>query len=77
MTAGAPETETPTSEPRVVHTCRARIVKRAGPERQAFLEGFPEPVRFGVHTGIAAFYGVTPPEELPATLDYVVAATGG
>lgn len=77
MTAGAPESGSPSSEPRVVHTCRARIVKRAGPERQAFLEGFPDPVRFGVHTGIAAFYGVTPSEELPATLDYVVAATGG
>lgn len=77
MTAGAPESGSPSPEPRVVHTCRARIVKRAGPERQAFLEGFPDPVRFGVHTGIAAFYGVTLSEELPATLDYVVAATGG
>ena len=50
---------------------------RPGPVRQAFLEDFDQPVRFGVHSGIAAFYGVTPAEELPATLDYVVAATGG
>lgn len=62
---------------RVVHTCRARLVKQAGPVRQAFLEDFETPVRFGVHSGIAAFYGVKPAEELPATLDYVVAATGG
>ncbi len=62
---------------RVVHTCRARIEKRAGPVRQAFLEPDERPVRFGVHSGIAAFYGVRPEEELPATLDYVVAATGG
>jgi len=61
----------------VVHTCRSRIVKQAGPVREAFLEDFPNPVRFGVHSGIAAFYGVEPPEEIPATLDYVVAATGG
>ena len=62
---------------KVVHTCHARVEKQAGPVREAFLENFPEPVRFGVHGGIAAFYGVTPAEELPATLDYVVAATGG
>ena len=61
----------------VVHTCRARVVKQAGPVREAFLEDFREPVRFGVHGGIAAFYGMTPAEEIPATLDYVVAATGG
>ena len=61
----------------VVHTCRARVVKQAGAVRRAFLEDFDQPVRFGVHSGIAAFYGVRPAEELPATLDYVVAATGG
>lgn len=67
----------PNPKTKVVHTCHARVIKEAGPVRQAFLEDFGEPVRFGVHSGIAAFYGVTPAEELPATLDYVVAATGG
>ncbi len=67
----------PSPEKKVVHTCHARVVKQAGPVRQAFLEDFDQPVRFGVHSGIAAFYGVTPAEELPATLDYVVGATGG
>lgn len=62
---------------RVVHTCRARIEKQAGPVRRAFIAPDDRPVRFGVHSGIAAFYGVDPEEELPATLDYVVAATGG
>jgi hypothetical protein len=30
-----------------------------------------------VHGGIKHFYGVEPDEELPATLDYMIAAIGG
>jgi hypothetical protein len=29
-----------------------------------------------VHGGIKAFYGVEPEEEVPATLDHIVAAVG-
>ena len=32
---------------------------------------------FGVHGGIKAFYGVEPPEDVPATLDYMVGSVGG
>lgn len=60
----------------LVHTSRSRIVKLKGPLRHAFLEGFPEPVRYGVHGGIKHFYGLEPEEDVPATLDHMVAAIG-
>jgi hypothetical protein len=34
-------------------------------------------IRFGVHGAIKHFYGVEPDEELPATLDHIIAAVGG
>ena len=58
----------------IVHVSKVRITKGKGPLRQAFIENFPEPVRYGLHGGIKKFYGVEPEEELPATLDHVVAA---
>lgn len=61
----------------VVHTSRVRIEKDEGPNRRAYIEGFEDPVRFGVHSGISAFYGIEPKEEFPATLDYIVGAVGG
>ncbi len=65
------------SEAAVVHTSKLRIERIGGPLRHAYLEGFDEPIRFGVHGGIKAFYGVEPPEDVPATLDYMVGAVGG
>ena len=61
----------------LIHTSRLRIEKLKGPLRHAYLEGFREPIRFGVHGGIKKFYGVEPEEEVPATLDYLVASVGG
>ena len=63
--------------PDVVHTSRLRIERVRGPIRQAFLDGFDTPIRFGVHGGIKKCYGVEPDEEVPATLDYIVGAVGG
>ena len=63
------------SEP--VHTSRMRIEKIKGPIRHAYLENFEDPIRFGVHGGIKKFYGVEPEEDIPATLDHMVAAVGG
>lgn len=63
------------TEPR--YRSRVRIRKLEGPHREAFIEPFEEPLEFGVHSGIAEFYGATTAEELPATLDHVVAAAGG
>jgi hypothetical protein len=61
----------------LIHVSKVRILKDKGPVRRAFIEQFPEPVRYGVHGGIKKFYGVEPEEELPTTLDHVIAAVGG
>ena len=61
----------------LIHTSRARIYKDKGPVRRAYIEDFPEPVRYGVHGGIKKFYGLEPEEDMPATLDHIVAAVAG
>ncbi len=61
----------------VVHTSRIMIVREKGPTRKAIIEGFTEPVYYGVHSGIKRFYGVEPELEYPATLDHMIAATAG
>ena len=40
----------------VVHTSRIKIVREKGPTRKAIIEGFNEPVYYGVHGGIKKFY---------------------
>jgi hypothetical protein len=60
-----------------VYRSRVHIEKLEGPLRHAYIEPFDEPVEFGVHGPIAAYYGRETPEPLPTTLDYVVAAAGG
>jgi hypothetical protein len=59
----------------IVHTSRIRIVRENGPTRRAMIEGFDEPVYYGVHGGIKRFYNVEPEKEHAATLDHIVAAT--
>lgn len=61
----------------VVHTARVRVYQDKRPQRRAYIAHFPEPVRFGVHGGIKNFYKIEPEVELPATLDYMVAAIAG
>jgi hypothetical protein len=61
----------------VVHTSKIRIVREKGPTRRAMIEGFNEPVYYGVHGGIKKFYKIDPEEEHAATLDHIVAATAG
>ena len=61
----------------VVHTSRISIVREKGPTRKAIIEGFSEPVYYGVHSGIKKFYNVQPEKEYPATLDHMIAATAG
>ena len=63
------------SEP--LYTSRVRIERINGPIRHAYVAPFSEPIRFGVHGAVKQFYGVEPEEELPATLDHIVAAVGG
>ena len=61
----------------LIYTSKARIYKDKGPVRRAYIEPFQEPVRYGVHGGIKKFYGVEPEEDLPTTLDHVIAAVAG
>ncbi len=58
----------------VIHTSRIRINRDQGPTRIARIEGFDEPVVYGVHGGIKKFYKVDPVEEHAATLDHLVGA---
>lgn len=59
----------------IIHTSRASIVREKGPTRKALVEGFSEPIYYGVHGGIKKFYNVEPEKEHAATLDHMVAAT--
>jgi len=62
---------------KTVHTSRVKIVRERGPTRKATIEGFSEPIYYGVHGGIKHFYKVEPEKEHAATLDHMVAATAG
>ena len=61
----------------VIHVSKVRIEKHKGPERHAYIESFPDPVRYGMHGGVKKFYGAVAEEELPTTLDHIVAAVAG
>ena len=61
----------------IVHTSRIVITREKGPTRKAMIEGFAEPVYYGVHGGIKNFYKVDPETEHAATLDHIVGAVGG
>jgi len=58
----------------IVHTSKIRIARERGPIRTAHIEGFSEPIYYGVHGGIQKFYNVDPIEEHAATLDHIVGA---
>ncbi len=61
----------------VVHTSRIKIVREKGPTRRAMIEGFAEPIYYGVHGGIKRLYNVEPDKEYAATLDHIISATAG
>ena len=66
--------------PEVVYVSNVRLERKKGPLRLAHLPGERNPVAFSVHGGIAKHYGVDETklgESHAATLDYIVAATGG
>ncbi len=66
----------------VAHTSRIRLAKHDGPHRTALIEGFSEPLNFGIHGGIRDFYQekygrkISGPE-YPATLDHMIAGVAG
>ena len=66
----------------VTYTSRWRVRKHAGAHRSAELQGFDEPVHFGIHSEVAEFYaekyGRRPDgPSYPATLDYIVGGVAG
>ena len=61
----------------LVHTARIRLVQKKRPFRDAYIEGFAEPLHFGVHGGYAKYYGVKGAESLPTTIDHVISALAG
>jgi hypothetical protein len=64
----------------VVYVSKARIERKVGPLRIAWLPGEPPPVIFSVHGAIAEHYKVDPAkltESHASTIDYVIAATAG
>jgi hypothetical protein len=66
--------------PEVAYVSKARIERKIGPVRVAYLPGEPQPVIFSVHGAIAEHYKVDPAkltESHASTIDYVIAATAG
>ena len=64
----------------VVYVSKARIERKVGPLRIAYLPGEAQPVVFSVHGAIAQHYKVDPSklnESHASTIDYVIAATAG
>ena len=61
----------------VAYTARIRIERKKGPLRHAWLPAHDGPVKFGVHSEIAAHYGVDVVTPHTTTIDYIIAATGG
>ena len=64
----------------VVYVSKARIERKQGPTRIAYLPGEPQPVIFSVHGAIAEHYRMDPAkltESHSSTIDYVIAATAG
>ncbi len=60
-----------------VHTSHIKIYQDTRPLRRAYIENFPDPVRYGVHGGIKRFYQMEPEEDVPSTLDHLIGAVGG
>ncbi len=64
----------------VVYVSKARIERKRGPIRIAYLPGEAQPVIFSVHGAIAEHYKMDPAkltESHSSTIDYVIAATAG
>lgn len=62
-----------------VYRSHVKVERLRGPMRHAWLPAREDPISFGVHSEVAAHYGVDPADYPPdaTTLDYVVAAAAG
>ena len=67
--------------PTVIATSVSTIHQHAGAYRSARIPPQQEPVDYGVHGGILAYYrdkyGLEVDREMPATLDHMIAAVAG
>ena len=64
----------------IAYVSKARIERKVGPVRIAYLPGESQPVTFSVHGAIAEHYKVDAAkliESHASTIDYVIAATAG
>ncbi|MDA0374218.1 MAG: hypothetical protein O2865_10575 [Planctomycetota bacterium] len=65
----------------VIATSRSTIRQHAGAHRSALIPPQKEPVDYGIHGGILAYYrekyGFEVDREMPATLDHMIAAVAG
>jgi uncharacterized OsmC-like protein len=61
-----------------VHVSKVKVYKEpgGGKVKKAIIEGFPDPIRMGLHGGVKKFLHMEDGEDLPTTLDFVVAALG-
>lgn len=62
-----------------VYISKVQVSRKKGPVREAQIPGRDEAITFGVHSEVAAHYGISAGDYPPdaTTLDYVVAAAGG
>ena len=58
----------------LVHLSKVRIVPEKPGVKQAYIEPFPQVIRTGMHGGVKQWYKAQVEEELPTTIDHVVAA---
>jgi len=69
------------NSPPVIATSRSTIRQHAGAHRSAVIPPQEQPVDYGIHGGILAYYrekyGFDVDRELPATLDHMIAAVAG
>jgi hypothetical protein len=58
----------------LVHRSKVRIIPEKPGVKQAYIEPFPQAIRTGMHGGVKQWYKGQVEEELPTTIDHVVAA---
>src|SRR5260370_33541521 len=61
----------------IVHTAKIRLVQKKQPFRDAYIEGFAEPLHFGAHGGYAQYYGVKNVAPPPTPIDPLIFALAG
>jgi uncharacterized OsmC-like protein len=61
----------------LVDTVVIRVYKDGGKDKRAYIDNFPEPIKYGLRGGIKNFFGIKSGADLPTTLDHLVATIAG